>query len=617
MHVSLYLLLIITQITCSEATIMPTLPEYIDEQHGFSVVSQLQSLRMEGLLTDVILQIESQKFPCHRNVLAACSPYFRIMFTGSMSESRQTVVELRDLEPWTLRFVLDFMYSGRILLDEDNVQDVFMAANLLQVPSLIRFCADYLAKSLTISNCIGIYSIALAYNCKRLIDDAFDFINYNFVAVFKQGEFEEASYDVVERLIKSEYLIVPREGHVFQAIHTWYMNDPKNKREDAAQLVKHVDLTLLDDVLDAKIFEDAVMEGWAQAPLPKLSSESDDGDADVETPKQTRLGISAQELLILAGRGTRQNYLQGLNVRTKECYLLELPNVCRIFGVISTVVDNQIYCIVNDYQNTTLYNYNHIRNTWMEAAECLKGRQDFQMQSLNHKVYVVAGMDDWQILKTMECYDPATDSWSEVAPMPTEVLECVTAVYGDFLFVFSGSKTMRYNAITNDWITGLASMPSPRLHPACVGLGDGVWVVGGVSSYATTDRPSVEVEKYIPETNKWEKHKNIHHLLKNCVVSGYQEELYITGAFVGIGEVDTSLAAQLRPPLRFYHYNVNTDECVEPDLKLFIEDIITPCGTATFFTKNLRQDIFLYPKGPIVYEDLEQRSISKDSKIKK
>ena len=37
----------------------------------------LQSLRLDGFLTDVTLSVQGQLFPCHRAVLAAASLYFR------------------------------------------------------------------------------------------------------------------------------------------------------------------------------------------------------------------------------------------------------------------------------------------------------------------------------------------------------------------------------------------------------------------------------------------------------------------------------------------------------------------------------------------------------------
>ncbi|KAE8298513.1 Kelch repeat and BTB domain-containing protein 12 Kelch domain-containing protein 6 [Larimichthys crocea] len=50
-------------------------------KHGLVLLDQLRKMRETEHLTDVVLVAEGISFPCHRVVLAAFSPYFRVMFT--------------------------------------------------------------------------------------------------------------------------------------------------------------------------------------------------------------------------------------------------------------------------------------------------------------------------------------------------------------------------------------------------------------------------------------------------------------------------------------------------------------------------------------------------------
>jgi hypothetical protein len=43
--------------------------------------------------------------------LAACSPYFRAMFTGELAESRQTEVTIRDVDDSAMDTLVDFCYT--------------------------------------------------------------------------------------------------------------------------------------------------------------------------------------------------------------------------------------------------------------------------------------------------------------------------------------------------------------------------------------------------------------------------------------------------------------------------------------------------------------------------
>ena len=58
---------------------------FSEMSHCLRILQGLNKQRQMGLLCDVMLIVGETEFPCHRNVLAACSPYFMAMFTGTFS----------------------------------------------------------------------------------------------------------------------------------------------------------------------------------------------------------------------------------------------------------------------------------------------------------------------------------------------------------------------------------------------------------------------------------------------------------------------------------------------------------------------------------------------------
>ncbi len=60
----------------------PARMAYTSEKHPRSTFSELNLIRKHHELSDVILTVGNRKIFAHKVILAACSPYFRAMFTG-------------------------------------------------------------------------------------------------------------------------------------------------------------------------------------------------------------------------------------------------------------------------------------------------------------------------------------------------------------------------------------------------------------------------------------------------------------------------------------------------------------------------------------------------------
>ena len=114
--------------------------------HSEILLSKCAQFRQEGEFIDVYLKVREEVFSAHRIVLAASSDYFHAMFAHGMKESNQEVIELKDesISAVALKIVLDSIYSGDLPVNDENVLDVLIAADHLQVTSVVQHCCDYL-----------------------------------------------------------------------------------------------------------------------------------------------------------------------------------------------------------------------------------------------------------------------------------------------------------------------------------------------------------------------------------------------------------------------------------------------------------------------------------------
>lgn len=125
------------------------------------------------------LVADNVEIPAHKMVLASCSPYFYAMFT-SFEESRLDRITLQGVDPHALQLLINYVYTSTVEVNEDNVQMLLIAANLLQLIDVRDACCDYLQTQLEASNSLGIRDFADLHGCLELVNYAETFIQQHF-----------------------------------------------------------------------------------------------------------------------------------------------------------------------------------------------------------------------------------------------------------------------------------------------------------------------------------------------------------------------------------------------------------------------------------------------------
>ncbi|VDL79656.1 unnamed protein product [Nippostrongylus brasiliensis] len=174
-------------------------PEFIDEKWPAEILSKLASFREFDEFCDVNLEAdgsskaESEPTPstsirAHKFVLAAASPYFREKLSSdSYVESKEICVVVKDIDDKTLRLLVDYMYTGRLDINENNVRALYGAAEILHLDSVRSECSWYLKEHLSVSNCMEIAAFAKAHNCTELDDAAVSFAGQHFGDLWRAG----------------------------------------------------------------------------------------------------------------------------------------------------------------------------------------------------------------------------------------------------------------------------------------------------------------------------------------------------------------------------------------------------------------------------------------------
>jgi hypothetical protein len=208
--------------------------------------------------------------------------------------------------------------------------------------------------------------------------------------------------------------------------------------------------------------------------------------------------------------------------------------------------------------------------TWRMAAPLPKAIGEIVAVTVRGRIQVLSGLDNapgpathtptgfnWE-------YDPATNAWTTRRSMPVPAHHVMVATWSDKIYVFGGfvrppalpawqptSNAWEYDPATDGW-KALAPLPTPRGAGQAVEVGGKIYVIGGVKStrpgepgapipLGSTDQIVVgTVEAYDPATNQWQPRSSMPTARNHFFAGAVDGKIYAIDGRIGTAFVTMS-----------------------------------------------------------------------------
>ncbi len=171
----------------------------------------------------------------------------------------------------------------------------------------------------------------------------------------------------------------------------------------------------------------------------------------------------------------------------------------------AAVVDGIFYVPGGFGGLTSFEAYDPANDSWTELAPLPEPAHHMMVTGYNGKVYVFGGGPDlsWRATASVLVYDPATAAWTEAELMPERRMSGEAVLLGNFIYLVGGTggttALLRYDPAEDAWAV-LPGPSQPREHVAAVAFNDELWVIGGrwggTGALAT-------VEIFSPASGSW------------------------------------------------------------------------------------------------------------------
>jgi BTB/POZ domain-containing protein 9 len=217
------------------------------------LVSHISDLYLNDEISDVTLIVENSRFPAHKIVLAARSIYFKAMFFGGMKESKENTVELKETPVQAFKILLEYIYTGKMLLKEmktDLVFDILGLVHKYGFTELEHNVSEYLKEICKPENVCNIFCASQMYSMRSLAAHCLDFMDFHAEEILKHPTFRNLSASALEQIICRDSFCAD-EIAIFKAVREW-MDANLEESNYFGEIIKNIRLSLikLDDLLN-------------------------------------------------------------------------------------------------------------------------------------------------------------------------------------------------------------------------------------------------------------------------------------------------------------------------------------------------------------------------------
>lgn len=522
-----------------------------DDSYSGQFLQRLSALRRDGHYHDVTLCVGKETFPCHKVVLSASCAYFHAMFTSGLEECTSGRVEIKGVDPDTMRSIVDYVYTAEITITTDNAQRLLQACDQFRLDGLQQACESFMLKEIHPTNCIGFYKFSKLFALKNLRAGTRNEMLTKFKEIVNTSvEFKELTSDELIEYVSDDGLCVDSENVVFDAVVQWLDYDVTGRNAAFEDVIRHVRLPFAtSDYLCYVIANADVVAGSRAAreivEEARLYHMLADRRHEMVTPRTMprRCFGPTSRLVVLGGlmRDDRENRHCWFLHEEKSTWQLLAQMPKPNWKFYSVCVLQHGILIAGGYHGSVkpdCWLFDTMEKKWKSFPAMTSGRCKHRAVVQGEKVYVIGGEDDLdQPLNAVERFDGRLRQWTKVAGMLTGLSDPLAHSCGANIFVFGGigdgdrtsSLTQMYDPVWDRWHYR-APMPEPCRLGAGVVVNDRIYVVGGYNQACMS---------YSPATDAWTIMSRPREKHGNAPAVVWQGRILLGGGDVNSSEVTT------------------------------------------------------------------------------
>ncbi|KAG1649501.1 Ring canal kelch protein [Nymphon striatum] len=189
----------------------------------------------------------------NRCVLASGSSYFLEKFRENPDLNN---FEINGFKLENVKKIFDFFYSDSIIINKNDLNEIFRLAKLFQLDRLL----DNVNDNLNVENVLNIRDLWMSCDKMEEVKICDQFIEKNLDDISKLQIFKVIEFNYLKLLMKSSNLVVPDEKRIFEIAIEWLNVDIQTRKQFGQQLMEDVRFPLMPTEFLLQISEHEIIQ---------------------------------------------------------------------------------------------------------------------------------------------------------------------------------------------------------------------------------------------------------------------------------------------------------------------------------------------------------------------
>ncbi|XP_076793346.1 calicin-like isoform X2 [Arvicanthis niloticus] len=410
--------------------------ELTEKNYTSFVLQNLNKQRKCKEYSDMALTVDHHVFFAHRNVLAAVSPLVKSFISSNdmkTTDELYMTIDPNYLSPATVDQLLDYFYSGKVVISEQNVEELLRGAQYFNTPRLRIHCNDFLIKSIRRVNCLRYLFLAELFELKEVSDLAYSGIRDNFhfwASPEGSMHFMSCPPVIFGRLLRDENLHVLNEDQALSALISWVYFRKEEREKYFKKFFNYINLNAVSNKT-LQMFASNKLKGLENNSAHVTLMESVLMDRKQERPcsllTYQRKGALLDSVVILGGQKAHGKF------------------------------------------NVHVFAYIIQKNLWLKLSEMPYRAAALSATAAGRYIYISGGATEQMSgLKTAWRYDIDNNSWTKLPDLPIGLVFHTMVTCGETVYSVGGSiaprqcvsNIYRYDELKEAWcLAGKTSIP--------------------------------------------------------------------------------------------------------------------------------------------------------------